>query len=494
VEKIKGTKNSKFLSMNKTNKWIVCFYIFLAAAIPASFIYIDSTFGCEDFYTKVQCETPGYFSTTSAVEDVDGFAIALWGSGGLTYEPTDDKDWVRPTLQFAHPKLNEVEIEGEYNIGKEVLFNTMADVENYPTILPKNVLSVVIIEQEPNVILAEETMINQGIKVELLAKHTIIPYERHTVEIMSGDAEGTKITQIFRGDESSTKLSTKIQLKLHGLLSPFYFFPKDQFSHAMNTVNSSFVSYSAGFDSGYDKIVDEVYREILLRPADNLAFEHWSPLLESGVITKTELKKQLLESDEGLQTAVAMLSSRFSPDKIVGMLPDENIKIIDDMYREMLFRPADIEDIAHWGGLLEFGLIDVEEMQKQIYDSPEATEKRVISQISESVKLRGTELQVYRELEGIVNHAYHDIFNKWPDGTVKVYYAELLFFRVLGPQDIRDEFFTGKNTCRHDETVEVTWSTPNDEEICTFFHPNPTVIPPGWDKEKAIKYWLTQPP
>jgi hypothetical protein len=164
------------------------------------------------------------------------------------------------------------------------------------------------------------------------------------------------------------------------------------------------------------------------------------------------------------------------------------------MYREMLFRPADIEDIAHWGGLLEFGLIDVEEMQKQIYNSPEATEKRVISQISESVKLRGTELQVYRELEGIVNHAYHDIFNKWPDGTVKVYYAELLFFRVLGPQDIRDEFFTGKNTCRHDETVEVTWSTPNDEEICTFFHPNPTVIPPGWDKEKAIKYWLTQPP
>jgi len=480
--------------MNKTNKWIVCFYIFLAAAIPASFIYIDSTFGCEDFYTKVQCETPGYFSTTPGVEDVDGFVIASWGSGGLTFEPTTDKDWVRPTLQFAHPKLNEVEIEGEYNIGKEVLFNTMADVENYPTILPKNVLSVVIIEQEPNVILAEETMINQGIKVELLAKHTIIPYERHTVEIMSGDAEGTKITQIFRGDESSTKLSTKIQLKLHGLLSPFYFFPKDQFSHAMNTVNSSFVNYSAGFDSDYDKIVDEVYREILLRPADNLAFEHWSPLLESGVITKTELKKQLLESDEGLQTAVAMLSSRFSPDKIVGMLPDENIKIIDDMYREMLFRPADIEDIAHWGGLLEFGLIDVEEMQKQIYDSPEATEKRVISQISESVKLRGTELQVYRELEGIVNHAYHDIFNKWPDGTVKVYYAELLFFRVLGPQDIRDEFFTGKNTCRHDETVEVTWSTPNDEEICTFFHPNPTVIPPGWDKEKAIKYWLTQPP
>jgi len=480
--------------MNRTNKWIVCFYIFLAATIPASFIYIDSTFGCEDFYTKVQCETPGYFSTTSAVEDVDGFAIALWGSGGLTYEPTDDKDWVRPTLQFAHPKLNEVEIEGEYNIGKEVLFNTMADVENYPMILPKNVLSVVIIEQEPNVILAEETMINQGINVKLLAKHTIIPYERHTVEIMSGDAEGTKITQIFRGDESSTKLSTKIQLKLHGLLSALYFFPKDQLSHAMNTVNSSFVNYSAGFDSDYDKIVDEVYREILLRSADNLALEHWSPLLESGVITKTELKKQLLESDEGLQTAVAMLSSRFSPDEIVGMLSDKNIKIIDDMYREMLLRPADIEDVAHWGGLLEFGLIDVEEMRKQIYDSPEAEEIRVVSQISESLLLRGTELQVYRALEGIVNHAYHDIFNKWPDDTVKVYYTELLFFRVLGPQDIRDEFFAGKNTCRHDETVEVSWKTPNDEEICTFFHPNPTVIPPGWDKEKAFKYWLTQPP
>ena len=461
--------------MNKTNKVIICFYIFLAISLPASFIYIDSTFVCEDFYPTKECEKPGAIDPDTV---------------RLTFEPEAGKDWVRPTIQFGNPKLNEVEIEAEYDIGKEVLFNTMADVENYPIILPKNILSVIILEQKPNVILAEETMLEQGIRVKLLAKHTMIPYESHTIEIMSGDAKGTKIIQTFIGDESSTKLSTKIQLQLEGLLSPLYFFPKSNFSHAMNTVNSSFADYSKGFDSESKKIVDDMYRKIMLRPADIEALEYWTPLLESGMITKDDLKNQLLDTDESLRSKL----STFSADEIVAMMSDENIKIIDDMYRKIMLRPADIEGLAHWGGLLEFGLSDEEEIRKQIYNSPEATEIRIGIEASYFLNIKGDELQVYQNFEGKINKTYHDVFNKWPDNKVKIHYTELLFFRVMGLHDIHDEFSAGKQTCVYDETVMVTWDTPNDGEICTFFHPNPTILPPDWDIEKAIQYWATQPP
>ena len=42
--------------MKKRNKIIVMFYIFLAIALPISILYIDSTFGCNDFYTLLECE------------------------------------------------------------------------------------------------------------------------------------------------------------------------------------------------------------------------------------------------------------------------------------------------------------------------------------------------------------------------------------------------------------------------------------------------------
>ena len=465
----------KFSVMGKKTKVIICFYIFLAIVLTTSFIYIDSTFVCEDFYTIENCQRPGGPDPNKT---------------GLIFEPEAGKDWVRPTLQFANPKLNEVEIEAEYNVGKEVLFNVISDVENYPIILPKNILSAVIVEQKPNVILAEETMIEQGIRVKLLAKHTIIPYESHTVEIMSGDAEGTKIIQTFIGNESSTKLSTKIQLQLKGLLSPLYFFPKSNFSHAMNTVNSTFADYSKGFDSEYKKIVDDMYREILLRPADIEALEYWSPLLESGMITKDELKNQLLDTDEGLRGELSVLSH----DEIIAMMSDEDIQSIDYMYREILLRPADIEDIAHWGGLLEFGLIDKEEVRKQIYNSSEATQKRIDIDISDELGISNTELQIYKNFEYIVNSAYYEIFDKWPDPTVKLHYTELLFFRVMGTMDLHGEFSAGEQTCIYDDTVKVSWRHPNDSEICTFFHPEPTIMPSDWDKDKALAYWKYQPP
>ena len=465
--------------MDKKNKVLISFYIFLAGSIIISLAYIDSTFVCEDFYTISQCQREGG-PDPDTVE--------------LVFDPSSDKEWVRPTIQFANPKLNEVSFEAEYDIGKKVLFNIMNDVKNYPIILPGNVLSSIIIEEEPNVILAEETVMERGIKVTVLAKHTIIPYETHTVEVMNGDAKGTKIIQSFTGDESSTKLSTKIQLKLEGLLSPFYFLPKNNFEHAMNTVNRSFVDYSKGFDSESKRIIDDVYREILLRPADDEALEYWSPLMESGSITKADLKNQLLDSDEGLQSALTLLSSRFTTDEIIEMLTDESIENIDKIYREILLRPADDEGLAYWGGLLEYGLIDEEEMRNKIYNSTEAIELRISSQASYMLKIEGDEFKIYKTFEDLVNKTYFEVFNKYPDPKVKVHYSELLHFRVMATDELENEFSNGEQTCVYDETVEVTWITPNNGEICTFFHANPTVLPEDWDKEKAIKALTTKPP
>ena len=48
------------------------------------------------------------------------------------------------------------------------------------------------------------------------------------------------------------------------------------------------------------QIIDDLYREILLRPADTEAFEYWGSMLESEIITKQELRKNILKSDEAL--------------------------------------------------------------------------------------------------------------------------------------------------------------------------------------------------
>ena len=52
------------------------------------------------------------------------------------------------------------------------------------------------------------------------------------------------------------------------------------------------------FDSKYEKTVDDVYREILLRPADREGLVHFSSLLEDGKITEDDLRELLLNSEE----------------------------------------------------------------------------------------------------------------------------------------------------------------------------------------------------
>ena len=229
--------------MQKKDKIIISFYIFLAITLVTSLIYVNSTFGCEEFYPLKVFKDP-------------------------EHDPEE-----RPFIQFGGTKLNEIKTESTFNVDKEIIFDVMANVGNYHSILPKNVLSVKIIEEETNLIIAEYILIERGIKVTVLAKHTLTPYNEHIIEILDGDAKGTKIIQTFIEDEGLTKISTDVELKLKGMLKPLYFLPKNNFAHAIGSVNTNFVEYTKMFDSPNVKIIDDVYRDLLLRPVDDESLE-----------------------------------------------------------------------------------------------------------------------------------------------------------------------------------------------------------------------------
>jgi len=161
---------------------------------------------------------------------------------------------------------------GEYVIGfnviketevkKEKIFDVMADVENYPKILPHNVISIKIINQtqslpgkiieigEPQQVIesysifAEETLRESGVVVTQIVKHSIIPYKKHTVFVMSGDAEGTKIVLKFNDEDEKTKITGEVIIRIKGILAPFAQLARSNMESAINTTIDNFIEYS----------------------------------------------------------------------------------------------------------------------------------------------------------------------------------------------------------------------------------------------------------
>ena len=236
--------------MKNNDKITIIFYVFLAIALGAGFLYINST-----------------FDTTTLPN--------------ILPEPT-----------------TKLEIIKEVQIDREKIFLIMTDLENYSKVLPQNIKSVEIIEDFDSEILAEYEVVEAGITSELLVQHSMSPYYEHTMEVMSGDAQGTKVTQNFTDTNSVTTIHTIVELDLKGILSPFGFLPKVNLEHAANTILTSFIDYAKISENQTKKIIDDLYREILQRPADNEALEHWGSLLENKKITNKELRKIILKSEE----------------------------------------------------------------------------------------------------------------------------------------------------------------------------------------------------
>ena len=238
--------------MKKNDKIIIIFYVFLAISFTVGILYIDST-----------------FDTT--------------------------------TLPNILPKpVTELEINKQVDIEKEKIFLIMTDLENYTKILPRNIKSIEIIEEIDNVILAEYEVVEAGITSKLLVQHIMYPYHEHIMEVMDGDAKGTKITQTFTDADYITTIHTLVEFDLKGILSSFGFLPKQNLEHAANTIVTSFIDYSQISQNETKKIIDDLYREILQRPADQEAFEYWGSLLEAEKISKPDLRKSILQSQEAL--------------------------------------------------------------------------------------------------------------------------------------------------------------------------------------------------
>ena len=267
-------------------------------------------------------------------------------------------------IDFLKP-LDQVIFSNTYEIKKEFIFETMADVDNYPKILPKNILSVDIINKTQNTIFAKETITERGIKSNFLVKHTLKPYDQHIIEIIGGNANGTRIIQDFESQGNYTKITTQMDLSFQGALSIVSYLPAGEIRHAMNFINHEFINYSKGFDIPSHKIVDDLYREILLRSADEQGLLHYSTLLENEKITIDEIKIILLNSDE--RKTILLLSEIKSLDEI----DPKTKKIVDDLYREILLRSADEQGLLHYSTLLENEKITVDEIKNSLIASDE---------------------------------------------------------------------------------------------------------------------------
>ena len=289
--------------MIKNDKITIIFYVFLAISFTIAIFYIDSTFD------------------TTALPDI-------------------------------MPKpITELEIVKQVDIDKEKIFLIMTDLENYTKVLPRNIKSIEIIEDSDNVILAEYEVVEAGITSKLLVQHIMYPYYEHTIEVMDGDAKGTKITQKFTDTDSVTTIHTLVELDLKGILSPFGFLPKGNLEHASNTIVTSFIDYAKISDNETSKIIDDLYREILQRPADVEAFEHWGSLLEAEKINDSELRKSILKSKEALD---------------LKMFDSTNSIIIKDIFNEILNRDPTKSESSYYKYLLDIEEITEEEIRLEL--------------------------------------------------------------------------------------------------------------------------------
>ena len=324
------------------------------------------------------------------------FYIFLASSYGL-YVVTYDVGIDESLLELVTPikKTTEFEISRLVDVPNNRIFDVMANVENFPNILPENVVSVNILNKTDNEIIAEEELFEAGIKTKLLVKHTIKPYSQHIIEIIDGDAEGTKITQYFESVDSQTKLTTKVNLNVKGVTSIIAFLPEANLVHAMNTIVSHFVEYSK-YDV-YEITVNALYQEILDRQADEESLLHFSTLLRDSQITEQDLRDTLLNSEE-----------RATKPKTIDQLNEETINVINDLYEKILLREADPVGLIHFGNLFESGMTS-DKIRVMLLQSEER--KIVVA----AHPVRTTILPVYEY-----------IFDRQPDNSFVHHYVKVI--------------------------------------------------------------------
>jgi ribosome-associated toxin RatA of RatAB toxin-antitoxin module len=361
--------------LNKSNKIIISFYVFLGVSFFVGTLYVDLEF--RELYPDIMNSTK--------------------------------------ILTIIEP-LDVVTIENITPVEKKLIFDTITDVKNYPIILPKNIISVKILEQNDNEIIAEEIISEKGITTKMTVKHTIIPYESHTIEIINGDAKGTKITQTFQEIGLDTKIHTTIDIDVKGILLPMKFLPLANVNHAMNTVMNEFVTYAKGFENNEERLIDNMYREILLRPADSESLQYYAFQLKNGTMTEQEIRNELLNSEENQNIL------HFSEKKSIDELKSDTTQIINDLYLQILNRPADIQGLEYYGNMIERNKISYTDLEDILINSDEA----IMIYLSQNERK-------------LIDDLHFKLFDKHAERKIIEYYLPLLSSKEMTLIDIENE-------------------------------------------------------
>jgi len=319
-------------------------------------------------------------------------------AGIVTTLSSIDSDLDRPfrPLNLVPQQLEKITFSKSVDIQKNVIFNLFNQIENYPKILPKNILSVEKISNN----VYDVTLIEKGISAKLTTEHTSIPFEKQIIKVIDGDAQGTIITQTFESIGNKTKISVEIDLKTRGVLTPFSFIPQSNLSHAIDTIITTFVDYSKRPYTQNEKIVDDLYREILLRPADTQGLSHFSNLLEKNEISINQIRTSLLESEE--------YDALFSTDLIaINSLKNETKTSIDELYDIVLRRNTDNAGLQYFGSALENQKMSLKDITIELLISEEF--------LSLPVETRETnESYSSNESWQIINQTYYELNEKYP--------------------------------------------------------------------------------
>ena len=342
-----------------------------------------------------------------------------------------DSSLDRPSreLNLAPIPLATISYSKIVDVDKEVIFNTFADFKNYPHILPNNIISVTNIPEKQSVY--DITLTQMGIRAKLQAEHIIEPYHKQVVEVIDGDAQGTIITQTFEPYDNKTKISIDIDLKTKGILRAFSFLPVWNANHAIDTIVQSFVAYSTRSYNPNEKIIDDLYRETLLRPADSKGLIKYNALLDEEKITIEEIRNELLNSKE------YQLKILLSDLKEISDLSEDTKNSIHELYDIILRRNADTNALQVFGSALENGNMSLSDISKTLLMSDEfhglPVETREKKETYES-----------NEYWQIVRQIYHETHDTYPSNKVIRAYGILLESGNITIEEIQSIFLKGK--------------------------------------------------
>jgi hypothetical protein len=206
-------------------------------------------------------------------------------------------------------------------------------------------------------------------------------------------------------------------------LTGFGFLPESNVSHAMNTILSSFVQYSAEKTQN-EKIVDDLYRNILKRPADQDGLLIYTSLLKQNKITPEEIKIELYNSKE--------YASIFNL-KNISELSEETVDSINDLYEIILRRSADTHGLQYFGSYLENKDMTLSEIRNSILLSDEFRSLPI-----ETRELKKTYMS--NEYWQIVNQTSYEIHGKYPDAKIVRAYGIFFESGDISLKEIKELF------------------------------------------------------